>query len=77
MHEVTFKSQLLEDGHLLCPEKYATPSAQFKVIVSLPDEELESESSSRPFGLCKGEFTVPDDFDDPLPEVIIKQFEGQ
>ncbi len=22
----------------------------------------------RPFGLCAGEFVVPDDFDDPLPE---------
>jgi antitoxin (DNA-binding transcriptional repressor) of toxin-antitoxin stability system len=26
-------------------------------------------SSKRPFGLAKGEFTVPDDFNDPLPEV--------
>ena len=24
----------------------------------------------RPFGLCAGEFTVPDDFDDPLPPLI-------
>lgn len=31
----------------------------------------------RPFGLAQGEFTVPDDFDDPLPEEIIRQFEGQ
>lgn len=23
----------------------------------------------RPFGLCKGEFTVPDDFNAPLPEI--------
>ena len=30
----------------------------------------------RPFGLCAGEFTVPDDFDDPLPEEILKEFEG-
>lgn len=22
----------------------------------------------RPFGLCAGEFTVPEDFDEPLPE---------
>ena len=31
----------------------------------------------RPFGLCVGEFTVPDDFDDPLPEHIIEEFEGR
>lgn len=31
----------------------------------------------RPYGLCEGEFTVPDDFDDPLPEDILKTFEGK
>lgn len=30
----------------------------------------------RPFGLCAGEFTVPDDFDQPLPEDILQEFEG-
>ena len=31
----------------------------------------------RPFGLCAGEFTVPDDFDAPLPEDILNSFEGK
>jgi prevent-host-death family protein len=31
----------------------------------------------RPFGLCAGAFTVPDDFDAPLPEEILRGFEGQ
>ena len=30
----------------------------------------------RPFGLCAGEFTVPEDFDAPLPEDILNAFEG-
>lgn len=30
----------------------------------------------RPFGLCAGEFTVPNDFDMPLPEEILSAFEG-
>ena len=30
----------------------------------------------RPFGLAAGQFVVPDDFDDPLPEEILKDFEG-
>ncbi|MBD2297402.1 type II toxin-antitoxin system Phd/YefM family antitoxin [Nostoc sp. FACHB-190] len=30
----------------------------------------------RPFDLCTGEFTVPDDFDAPLPEDILNAFEG-
>ena len=30
----------------------------------------------RPFGLCAGQFRVPADFDQPLPEDIVKEFEG-
>jgi antitoxin (DNA-binding transcriptional repressor) of toxin-antitoxin stability system len=30
----------------------------------------------RPFGLCAGRFTVPADFDRPLPEEVLKDFEG-
>lgn len=31
----------------------------------------------RPFGLCAGQFTVPADFDRPLPEEILREFEGR
>jgi antitoxin (DNA-binding transcriptional repressor) of toxin-antitoxin stability system len=31
----------------------------------------------RPFGLCAGEFTVPDNFDAPLPEDLLNGFEGK
>ncbi len=30
----------------------------------------------RPFGLCSGRFTVPADFDRPLPDDVLKDFEG-
>lgn len=30
----------------------------------------------RPFGLCAGQFTVPADFDRPLPNDVLKDFEG-
>lgn len=45
-------------------------------------EEIEPQATSsslqeRPFGLCAGDFTVPDDFDEPLPIDIIKLFEGE
>jgi antitoxin (DNA-binding transcriptional repressor) of toxin-antitoxin stability system len=46
------------------------PVAEVKPIIA-PAKPL------RPFGLCAGEFTVPDDFDQPLPEDILKAFEGQ
>lgn len=32
--------------------------------------------SLRPYGLCAGEFVVPDDFDELLPEEFLRQFEG-
>jgi len=32
---------------------------------------------SRPFGLCAGEFVIPNDFDTPLPENILAGFEGK
>jgi antitoxin (DNA-binding transcriptional repressor) of toxin-antitoxin stability system len=31
----------------------------------------------RPVGLAAGEFTVPRDFDEPLPEQVISEFEGE
>ena len=30
----------------------------------------------RPFGLCSGQFRVPADFDRPLADDILKEFEG-
>ena len=30
----------------------------------------------RPIGLAAGEFTVPDNFDDPLPGEVLSRFEG-
>lgn len=30
----------------------------------------------RPYALCAGQFRVPEDFDAPLPDEIIEQFEG-
>lgn len=75
MEEIIFESHLLEDGHLDCPKEYANPNAQFKVTVYLPDEA--TPDSRRPFGLGKGDFVVPDDFDAPLPDHIIDEFEGK
>ena len=35
-----------------------------------------SQSPSRPFGLAAGAFSVPDDFDAPLPDSLLQDFEG-
>lgn len=48
---------------------------QDKVIAEL--KPITTNNQLRPFGLCAGEFAVPDDFDDPLPEDILRAFEGK
>lgn len=35
-----------------------------------------TETRPRQFGLDRGRFTVPDDFDAPLPEEVLGSFEG-
>jgi antitoxin (DNA-binding transcriptional repressor) of toxin-antitoxin stability system len=46
-----------------------------KAIAEL--KPIASSKQLRPFGLCAGEFTVPDDFDAPLPEDLLNAFEGK
>ena len=41
------------------------------------DATSADSDQRRPFGLCKGEFVVPDDFEDPLPDWLLDAFEGK
>jgi len=36
---------------------------------------VEDAPSRRVLGTAKGDFVVPDDFDDPLPEEVLAEFE--
>jgi antitoxin (DNA-binding transcriptional repressor) of toxin-antitoxin stability system len=36
---------------------------------------IERARRPRPFGLAAGSFVVPDDFDEPLPDEILRDFE--
>jgi antitoxin (DNA-binding transcriptional repressor) of toxin-antitoxin stability system len=62
------------------PAKYLRPveSGETFVIVQADKAIAElrpitaSGKQLRPFGLCAGEFSVPKDFDEPLPEEILK-----
>ncbi|HEV7238305.1 MAG TPA: hypothetical protein VGQ36_03620 [Thermoanaerobaculia bacterium] len=46
-----------------------------------PLEQVENGAAEtetlRPVGLATGEFVVPDDFDDPLPDELLDAFEGR
>ncbi len=37
---------------------------------------LVTRRIKRPIGLAKGDFVVPDDFNDPLPNDVLQLFEG-
>jgi len=38
---------------------------------------LQAKDSDRKLGALKGKFSVPDDFDAPLPDEILDAFEGK
>ncbi len=48
------------------------PVAELKPLPAVP-----AGTSLRPFGLCAGEFVVPDDFDAPLPDDLLAEHEGK
>lgn len=53
--------RLVENGEMVIIVKTGKPVAEIRPIQPPATDKL------RPFGLCAGEFVVPDDFDDPLP----------
>ena len=58
----------VEAGEHLVVVRGGRPVAELRPV-------LASQPVPRPFGLCAGEFKVPDDFDAPLPEEILRGFE--
>ena len=52
------------------------PVAEIKPFRAFEPDSAVRSGDPRPFGLCAGEFVVPDDFDAPLPEDILQDFEG-
>lgn len=60
----------VEGGETVVVMRGATPVAEIK-----PASPLATQP--RPFGLCAGQFKVPADFDEPLPDDIVRGFEGQ
>jgi antitoxin (DNA-binding transcriptional repressor) of toxin-antitoxin stability system len=69
-NDITTYLQRVENGETLIIIRSDKEVAELKPI----KREL---ASPRPFGLCSGEFTAPDDFDKPLPEEILAGFEGR
>jgi prevent-host-death family protein len=60
----------VEAGERIVVVRGGRPVAELRPIASVP-------SAPRPFGLAAGTFTVPEDFDSPLPDDILREFEGR
>lgn len=63
--------KLIQEGNSLIITQADRPIAEIKPIPTNPPQK-----ERRHKGLCEGEFVVPDDFNDPLPEEIINLFEN-
>lgn len=61
----------VQAGETLLVLEANQPLAEIKPV----SEFVVGIGEPRPFGLCAGEFVVPDDFDAPLPEDILQDFE--
>jgi hypothetical protein len=70
---MTAKDQLIQE----LPQLTEDLAAQVLVFLrSARSTQAVTSTSPRPHGLCAGEFTVPDDFDAPLPDDILQAFEN-
>lgn len=62
----------VEAGETLLVVRSNRPVAEIK-----PVQRDSAERTLRPAGLCAGDFTIPEDFDEPLPEEVLRGFEGR
>ena len=64
-------AEVLDGIHSLPPEK----KIEVLDFIEFIRQRTDTPLTPRPIGLCQGQFIVPDDFDDPLPEDVLRDFE--
>ena len=64
----------IDHGRVSSKGAEALPEKASGLLTILNPQPL---SQPRPIGLAKGQFTVPDDFNAPLPEDVLQTFEGK
>lgn len=64
----------IDHGQVLPKEADALPEKASSLLTILHFTSLDQP---RPIGLAKGQLTVPDDFNAPLPEDVLQSFEGK
>jgi hypothetical protein len=63
----------IDHGHVLAKGAESLPEKASGLLTILAPPLPQP----RPSGLAKGQFTVPDDFNAPLPEDVLQAFEGR
>ncbi len=62
----------IDHGRISAKDPEALPKKATGLLII-----LDPPSQPRPIALSKGQLTVPDDFNTPLPEDILKAFKGK
>jgi len=70
----TLQAVIEKDGTVRLLEPIRLSDSRRAIVTIL---DTTPEAGLRPYGLAKGEFVVPDDFNDPLPNEILDAFEGR
>lgn len=61
----------VEKGETIVITRHNEAVAELRPVAAPRKQKL------RPWGLYEGQFTVPDDFNDPLPDDLLDLFEGK
>ena len=64
----------IDHGHVVSKGAESLPEKASGLLTIFAPTPLPH---ARPCGLAKGQFTVPDDFNAPLPEDVLQTFEGK
>ena len=72
---LTLEQRLLEKIRQLPSEKMIEVEQLLDFLLLTQSHQTQNPENLRPFALCRGEFIVPKEFNDPLPEDIICDFE--
>jgi hypothetical protein len=65
----------IDHGQIVAREPEKLPAKGAGLLTILPAAG-STDTLARPFGLARGEFVVPADFNAPLPNEVLREFEG-
>jgi len=57
------------------PEELVEELMDFLLFIRSRRWQMPKLQQQRPYALCAGDFIVPDEFADPLPEDVLQDFE--